>query len=150
MRHIVVEGLVVRQWESNEWVGIPWSRVEAYSRQIGEAYLWPSREAAERCGFIPPADAVFEPGKWVQADAGQQWADTSARVADRLVDGWVAVADRLPAETKDCLVTDGSVVTCRIWNARAREWIDVERCEYPCLVGAGITHWQPVPAPPRR
>jgi hypothetical protein len=55
MKHIVVEADQIFQWDGREWLTVPWGRVEA-NWWIGEAYLWPSREAAKRCWFIPPVE----------------------------------------------------------------------------------------------
>jgi hypothetical protein len=118
MKHLVVEGSVLYRWDGLcRWVRVPLQLVSGCYWPSGPAYMWPDREMAERCGFIPPT----EPG------------------------GWIAVADRLPAERRYCAVTDGEDIACRLWNHQLQEWIEFESAEYPAVDDAKITHWLPLP-----
>jgi hypothetical protein len=139
-----MERVIAYQWDGSEWKPILAATAHAMVGR-GEAYRWPDRVTAGRAGFVPPADEVFESGKWVQADLGKQWADTSAEVAG----GWVAVADRLPTERTTCMVTDGEEIVCRVWIPGLKEWMEMESAEYLAVEDAEITHWWPCPPLPR-
>lgn len=60
------------------------------------------------------------------------------------VNGWISVKEKLPEDSTDCLVYNGSQVQfcsyyCGTWNTPdcyESETID------------GVTHWMPLPAPP--
>jgi hypothetical protein len=123
MRHIVVEDDQVFQWDGHEWQPILMSLASSYGFGGGKTWLWPDRATARANGFIPPSAAK------PPADAG----------------GWIAVADRLPAERRYCAVTDGKDIACRLWNHRLQEWIEFESAEYPAVEGVGVTHWLPLP-----
>jgi hypothetical protein len=135
MKHIVIEAGQVFQWDGGQREWLPVSVAKA----MRSSWVWPDRATAKKCGFVPPAGPP--------ADAGHRWADT---VVVREPGGWISVLDRLPAETMDCLVTDGGAVVCRVWSARSQKWIDTESCAYPAVEPDRITHWHSIPAPPHR
>ena len=67
---------------------------------------------------------------------------------------WISIEDRLPEEAVGILITDGSIVTCAsmemwrtgpYWNGYGfggYEW------EFD-FHWKDVTHWQPLPAPPK-
>jgi hypothetical protein len=62
--------------------------------------------------------------------------------ADAVEDRWICASDRLPEEGVEVLVWTGWVMTA-MWNgAQWREYGDAN----PVFM---VTHWQPLPTPPK-
>lgn len=68
---------------------------------------------------------------------------------------WISVKERLPESRHDVLAYDGSfVVSAQIWrNYRGPQWSlpsSVGGCEAEANFNEnGITHWMPLPPPPK-
>ena len=78
---------------------------------------------------------------------GEIQKDTAERIADRMMDHgvtvqeWISVKDRLPDYGQEVVVYGGNylkscVTTMRFWDSSYVEWF-------------GVTHWQPLPQPPK-
>ena len=62
---------------------------------------------------------------------------------------WIPVSERLPEDGVDVLVSwgtpEGELLIAH-WRADEREWFDDEGKRVPAV---GVTHWMPLPEPPR-
>lgn len=63
--------------------------------------------------------------------------------------GWINVKDRLPDEFENIIVWNGEYVydDVRIIN-NGEYWTHVSGYDYDSYRINGVTHWQPLPAPP--
>lgn len=64
-------------------------------------------------------------------------------------DGWISVKDRLPDRSGNYLVYTSiegrSIIKTSYWMASTQTWLGVEACS----VLIRITHWMPLPEPPK-
>lgn len=62
--------------------------------------------------------------------------------------GWIPVAERLPENDNDVLVTDGTDCAVAYWRTDAQAWDDSMHgwCD---LYGLEVTAWMPLPTPYR-
>jgi hypothetical protein len=73
-------------------------------------------------------------------------------------DGWISVEDRLPKNGVPCLVVYSGVVqfvayarVCHGFNcSEGYAWTTMEEIEADDIPDEQVTHWQPLPAPPRK
>ncbi len=61
---------------------------------------------------------------------------------------WISVAERLPDKTEWLLVYGDGAMATRMYNARTREFEDLEMCRAAGLTMSAITHWMYLPKPP--
>ena len=70
---------------------------------------------------------------------------------------WISVEDRLPQDKKSVVVTDGLTSYAIAWYGHNRDWVaetdllDAENYDGHCHIelDANITHWMPLPDPPK-
>lgn len=66
---------------------------------------------------------------------------------------WISVEDELPKETNMYIVVHHNVVCTMSWYANLEEWAEIYVDENECVQSRqmyGITHWMPLPQPPKK
>jgi hypothetical protein len=72
-----------------------------------------------------------------------------ARVAELESGGWIACSERLPADSESpqmYLINNAGFITIGFFYSHIQEWTDSKRV----FITRQVTHWQPLPHPPKK